>query len=145
MKRKTIAAGFAVCIAVLPILSGCGSAQELSLNGASAPSKPPLPNIDTTNLSLAISPTSGPVGTPVTVTISGCGDASGENHALSYNAGDVSAHSPEAATAIQSIASPLTNGGVKTSFAIPLQTSSIGVFYFQCGTALQSAAFSVTK
>lgn len=144
--KKTLAAAALSTVAVLA-LTGCGSAQVLSLNAgmSGGPSKPPLPIIDSAALTFSVNPQSGPVGTVVTVAITGCGDTGGDNHALSYNAGDLAANTAAGEAAVHLIQTAgAASAGLTATFTIPRQAPGPSTFYFQCGQALASQPFTVT-
>jgi hypothetical protein len=105
---------------------------------------PPLPS---PNLQITITPTSGPAGTTVDILVAGCMDASGENHAVSFNIGghDPSAiHNPNNVVWIPSqligttLTASYTIKGVDTRFGG-------GTFYVQCGTTVKTAWFPAVK
>jgi hypothetical protein len=131
--------------------TGCGatashqSLRVASHDGAAAarPAKAVVPG--SPDLKLVVSPTSGAPGTVVHVTAAGCVDATGENHAVSFNAGDRSAgHNPQA---VRAIASTLSGTSLTATYTVRNADRGTrgGVFYVQCGASLVSAPFVVTR
>lgn len=91
-----------------------------------------------------VTPTSGPVGTKVSIRIAGC-SASRGNYALSFNDADVSASHSGSAAHVHSIDARLSGGALSTSYNIPRTSGPNGMFYFQCGDlGTWSRAFVLT-
>jgi hypothetical protein len=97
------------------------------------------------NLAMVLSPTSGSVGTVVHIKATGCIDATGLNHSVSYNPGNRSAgRNPNA---VRAIASTLSDTALTASYTVrPADHGAThGMFYVQCGSSLVRAPFSVTR
>ena len=103
---------------------------------------PPSPN-----MVLTISPTSGPAGTTVTITATGCLDPTGGNHAVSFNraAGPGGNMTDDRNPSnVVDIAATLAAGTLTGSYTITREDTAFGggVFYVQCGQTVQQATFS---
>jgi len=110
----------------------------------------------TGHLRMLIAPTTGPIGTVVTITATGCGDPDGQNHAVSFNPGF--ANTLEAAHAgyqTARIASRLVGQSLTASYKITSAdwTASMFMkgdhppseFYVQCSDDITEATFLITQ
>lgn len=110
-----------------------------------ATSSRPVHNIGP--LRIAVTPSTGPVGTTVEVSVGGCNDPSGQNHAVSFNndADNLGARNdPQTVHAV----AVSQEGDLLTGF-YKIQpsdlTGGVGMFFAQCGVSLMTAPFSVTR
>jgi hypothetical protein len=94
-------------------------------------------------LTVTLSPTSGPVGTAVTITGTHCGDADDQNHAVSFGAGE----NPKDARvdAVKATLTGQTIRGTYTITAADARVATNGTFFVQCATDLRSASFTITN
>jgi hypothetical protein len=146
----------AVPVLVAVFATGCGAATashatlRAAHDGAAAaapagqlPAKSVVPG--SPDLKLAVSPASGGPGTVVHVTATGCIDATGMNHAVSFNATDRSAgRNPHA---VRTIESTLSGTSLTATYTVTNadRGAAGGVFYVQCGATVVSAPFRVTR
>ena len=145
--RNCAAAGALVALAA----TGCGAAPSThatlkanDVSGAGVKAgKQAVPG--SPDLKLTVTPASGAPGTVVRITATGCVDATGTNHAVSYNAADRSAgRNPNA---VRSIAATLSGGTLTASYTVANRDrgAAHGRFYVQCGASVVSAPFTVTR
>jgi hypothetical protein len=152
MSIRGIGAGV---LLVAVVATGCGTtaASHESLRvarNAGAPAAQPAHPAKAVvpaspHLLVAVRPASGAAGTVVHVTATGCVDATGVNHAASFNAGDRSAgHNPNA---VRALASTLSGTTLTATYTVRSadRGSGHGTFYVQCGASLASAPFVVTR
>jgi hypothetical protein len=155
MRLRTCASA-AVLVAAAVTVTGCGGAagSHGSLRAGDG-GAPPAPKSAggagkavvpvSPDLKLAVSPTSGAPGTVVHVTATGCVDANGMNHAVSFNAADRSAgRNPHVVRAVEATLAGTT---LTASYTVTNadRGAGHGVFYVQCGSSLASAPFTVTR
>jgi hypothetical protein len=104
----------------------------------------------TGHLKITLSPTAGPVGTVVKIRGTGCGDADGENHAVSFNPYDET--SSTGLDNVRAILWKLTGQMISASYTIVTADADAAVartgvrpeFYVQCATDLAEAPFTIT-
>ena len=148
----------ACCAALLAVgLTGCGTTAPqalrvhvdkapngvLALMGNTTSKKPTIASVDTSGLTFTITPSSGPAGTPVKISVTGCGDPSGTQHAVSYNDGNVGGQFADLSK-VHSINMDVKGSDLNGQFNIPQHPSGDGVFYVQCGNAVLTTTFTVT-
>ena len=98
-------------------------------------------------LVVALTPSAGPPGTLVRITASGCVDASGRNHAVSFNN---DAHNPSARNdpnTVRTIASTFLRERLTATYRIRPgdRTGGVGSVFGQCGSTVKTADFRVTR
>ena len=98
-------------------------------------------------LVVALTPSAGPPGTLVRITASGCVDASGRNHAVSFNN---DAHNPSARNdpnTVRTIASTFLRERLTATYRIRPgdRTGGVGSVFVQCGSTVKTADFGVTR
>jgi hypothetical protein len=154
--REYMAASVLIAVAA----AGCGNAadshatlrvKEASGGGSAAPiaqakGKSVVPG--SPNLELVVSPTSGSPGTIVHIKATGCVDANGLNHAVSYNVSRTRI-TPGKSNPVRAIASTLSGTSLTASYTIRNADlrghATHGMFYVQCGSSVVNAPFSVTQ
>lgn len=131
---------------LIPVAGCSGGATSRRPAGSLAATNNGTVHIVST-LRISVTPSSGPVGTTVEISVGGCHDPSGQNHAVSFNndADNPSARNdPQAVRAV----AVMQNGGLLTgSYTIQVSdlTDGVGLFFAQCGANLTTAPFSVTR
>jgi hypothetical protein len=154
-------AGAAAISAMVVAISGCGTAasRQVARLVASPTLSPSPPQKHyahgTGRLRMAVTPTTGPVGTEVTIAVTGCGDPDGHNHAVSFNPGF--ANTLQAAHAnyhMASIASQLAGQTLTATYRISTADAAAAAhppvdapppqFYVQCSDDLVEATFVIT-
>ena len=156
---KAVVAGVVLAGAV----SGCGGAGTAVSVRVADPSSSTTATTTATgkhveqgsgHLRMTIQPTSGPVGTVVHISATGCGDADGQNHAVSFNPGfgntlqAAQAHYTEG-----TIDSHLSDQVLHATYRITAQDAraadnadvSPPRFYVQCATDLADLPFTITR
>jgi len=155
MRLRTCASAAVLVAAVAVTTAGCGGASGSHESLRAGGGAPPAPKSAggagkvvvpvSPDLKLAVSPTSGAPGTVVHLTATGCVDANGMNHAVSFNAADRSAgHNPHAVRAVEATLAGTT---LTASYTVTNadRGAAHGIFYVQCGSSLASAPFTVTR
>lgn len=150
-----LAAPVAVC-AILAV--GCGGAAKpsavLSVASPSAPSTTSPVAVPTKccvasaspDLIVTATPTLGPPGTVVHISGTGCLDASGQSHAVSYNNDAQNFNARNYPNTVRTIASTLKDGRISAVYKVVVSdnTGGEGAFFVQCGATVRSAKFKVT-
>ena len=124
------------------VLAGAAS------SGASPGGKPGAPAASP-DLKVSVSPAQGPAGTSVQIDATGCVDANGLNHAVSFNSNGRAASAMNNPQAIHTIDAGLNGTTLSAQYTIPPQAAAgagdaVGTFYVQCGSSVQEADFTVT-
>ena len=145
---------------VAAMTSGCatGVAQEAQQPPSSpSSSATPIPKHvlhGTGHLRMMIVPTSGPAGTEVSITATGCGDASGDSHSVSFNPGfGNTVQAAQAHYRVGAIPSHLTDQDLAASYRITVADARAAaladdpppLFYVQCRDDIAEAPFSITR
>ncbi|HET6910618.1 MAG TPA: hypothetical protein VFH54_14885 [Mycobacteriales bacterium] len=94
---------------------------------------------------MTIQPSSGPVGTVVHISATGCGDVDGQNHAVSFNP-DTSNLKPDAG--VDDVPAELSAENLTARYVISradANGSGHGRFFVQCATDLADLPFTITK
>lgn len=141
--------GIAVTTSLLLISLAAGC------SGGTPSRRPAGPSAATSNgtvhiistLRIAVTPSSGPVGTTVEISVGGCHDPSGQNHAVSFNN---DADNPSARNDPQTVHAVTVRQDdelLTGSYRIQPSdlTGGVGMFFVQCGATLMTAPFSVTR
>lgn len=97
-----------------------------------------------TNLQMTVVPHRAPVGGFVTVTVKGCFDPTGQNHAVSFNAADVAADSPADLSLIDVVDVVQRGYTLRGTFRIPNGATRRAFFYVQCGDSFKQVPFETT-
>ena len=155
---KAVVAGVVVAAAV----SGCGGAGTATSTRATDPSASATTTTTvgkhveqgSGHLRMTIRPTSGPVGTVVHISATGCSDADGQNHAVSFNPGFGNTLQAARAHYQQGVIDSHLSGQVlHATYRITTQDAraaehadaSAPLFYVQCATDLADLPFTITK
>jgi hypothetical protein len=127
------------------MVAGCGQGNSATdvLRAGGAPSAPPKHfAVGSGALKMNISPTSGPIGTTVSIHGVACGDPDGLNHAVSFN--------PDASTPgtlnVRTIDSQLSGQSLDATYTISSDDAALAgdaTFYVQCATDLASVQFEI--
>jgi hypothetical protein len=151
---------FAVTVATIGVMglltAGCGTGSSKAADkiaAVSASREPPQKHIlhGTGHLRMAITPTSGPVGTEVNITATGCGDPDGHNHAVSFNPGFGNTLQAAGAHYDGFIRSRLTDQVLNARYRITADDALAAAhadapppqFFVQCRDDLADAQFSI--
>lgn len=97
-----------------------------------------------TNLQMTVVPDHAPVGASVTVTVTGCFDPTGQNHAVSFNAASVAADSPADLAQIHAVNVVQRRYTLTGIFRIPNDATPRAVFDVQCGDSSREVPFLTT-
>lgn len=97
-----------------------------------------------TNLQMTVVPDHAPVGGSVIVTVTGCFDPTGQNHAVSFNAADVAADSPADLALIDVVDVVQRGYTLRGTFRIPNDATRRAFFYAQCGDSFKQVPFETT-
>jgi hypothetical protein len=104
------------------------------------------PTLESLQLDVAISPSSGAPGTTVQITATGCNDPTGQNHAISFNnnASDVTARNDT--NTVRFIPSAQDGNTLTATYTISTddRTGGVGLFSVQCAATTKTASFEVT-
>ena len=130
--------------------------QRLSSSPSTSPTPPtPLQKHvlrGTGHLHMTITPATGPVGTEVSITATGCGDPSGDSHAVSFNPGFGDTGQATQAHYDGFIPSRLTDQVLNAKYTIRAADARAAArpgasptqFYVQCRDDDAEAAFSIS-
>ena len=125
-------------LGTLKVKGGAGAPAAQAKGKAAVPGSP--------DLKLAVDPASGPPGTVVRITATGCVDATGLNHAVSFNAAAGRAAGQRPGT-VRTVGSTLSGTTLTASYTVRNadRAAAHGVFYVQCGSSLAQQPFTVTR
>ena len=134
--------------------AGCGSPSTSPTGGSSPlpgtaavspePTKccvaPPSPQ-----LTVRITPATGPPGTIVYIQAAGCDDPSGQNHAISFNNDALNPAARNDPNTVRSINAVQHGTRLMATYKIVRGdvTGGVGTFFVQCGQSLRQANFHV--
>jgi hypothetical protein len=97
-------------------------------------------------LIVTVTPTLGARGTVVHISGAGCLDASGQNHAVSFNNDAQNSNARNDPNTVRTIASTLRDGRISAVYEVVASdnTGGVGAFFVQCGATVRSAMFKLT-
>lgn len=136
-------------------MSSCDAPSHHVSRAAPSPTKPAKHIVHGTgHLRMTITPTTGPVGTDVKITATGCSDPDGRNHAVSFNPGF--GNTLQAAAAhyeLAQIPARLTAQTLIATYRISADdaraasraASQPPQFYVQCSDDLATATFRIKQ
>lgn len=128
-------------------LVACGSPNRLGQSTtSSAVPEAKINPLTSPNLAISLTPKSGPVGTVVHVTVTGCNDPAGGNHAVSFNndATNVNARNdPNTDHVVPTRQSGQTLTGSYQLVQLD-RTGGVAQFTVQCGATLRMVRFTLT-
>ena len=98
-------------------------------------------------LTVTLNPLTGPPGTVVHIQGSGCLDAGGQNHAVSFNNDAQNPSARNNPNTVRTIASALINARITAAYKIVPSdsTGGVGTVFVQCGATVRTADFKVVK
>jgi hypothetical protein len=116
-----------------------------SLLSQAATPAPCCTSVESPNLKMRATPTTGGVGTLVRLRVTGCVDPSGRNHAVSYNNDAQNTNARNLPTTVKAIMSAQHGDRLDATYRIVIgdKTTGVGAFFAQCGNTVREAAFRV--
>jgi len=100
---------------------------------------------------VTISPTSGPAGTTVRITATGCIDPNGLNHAVGFNWGGLDQNDQMAnrnnPNIVVTIPATLSGDTIRATHTVTQEETAFGggTFFVQCGTTVRAVSFTSTR
>lgn len=146
-RRRSVAIGLAIGLG----LGGVGTATAAGLGlfeGGTIHHVGPKTYPSSNHLEFSITPSSGPIGTVVTLRVTGCFDPKRDNHDVSYNAvGSLNLTTMQLQEsyphAISVIPTQQVGGDLSAKFRITYGPVRIGQFTAQCGASMEQRNFTV--